>query len=68
VSEVSLSQLAADLSRLHRLLSHADGDPDEYEFNDPSFEAALRRRLKKDPAQAQQLRQIASEVAMLVSD
>ena len=68
MSEVSLSQLASDLSRVHRLLSFADGDPDEYEFSDPCFEAALRRRLKSDPAQARQLRQIASEVAMLVSD
>jgi len=66
VSDVSLSQLAADLSRLHLLLSLADGDPDD--CNDPRFEAAIRRRLKKDPAQARQLRQIASEVAMLVAD
>jgi len=54
------------LSRLHLLLSLADGDPDD--CNDPRFEAAIRRRLKKDPAQARQLRQIATEVAMLVAD
>jgi hypothetical protein len=65
VPDASLSRMAADLSRLHTLLSLADGDPDD--FNDPRFEAAINRRLKKDPAQVHQLRQIATEVAMLVS-
>lgn len=63
---VSLSQIAADLSRLHNLLSLADGDP--YEYNDLTFEAAVKRRLNKDPAQMRQLQQIAAEVSMLVSD
>ena len=63
--EPSLSQLAADLSRLHILLSLADGDPEE--FRDPRFEAAVKRRLNADPAQARHLRQIATEVAILVS-
>jgi hypothetical protein len=62
----SLSQIAADLSRLHNLLSLADGDP--YEYNDLCFEAAVKRRLNKDPAQMRQLQQIAAEVSMLVSD
>jgi hypothetical protein len=66
LSDGSQSQLAADLSRLHLLLSLADGNPDE--LYDLHFEAAIKRRLKKDPAQERQLRQIASEVAMLVSD
>ena len=66
MSDSPLSQLAADLSRLHLLLSVPDGDP--YEYTDPRFEAALRRRLTKDPAQAIQLRKIATEVAMLMSD
>jgi len=66
LSNGSNSQLAADLSRLHLLLSLADGNPDD--LYDLRFEAAIKRRLKKDPAQARQLRQIASEVAMLVSD
>jgi len=66
LSDVSLSQLAADLSRLHLLLSLADGNPDD--FSDPAFEAALRRRLKGDPAQARQIWQIATEVAFLVAD
>lgn len=61
----SLSQLAADLSRLHMLLSMADGDPDA--CSDPRFEAAVKRRLNADPAQALHLRQIATEVAILVS-
>jgi len=65
LSEPSLSQLAADLSRLHILLSLADGDPDE--CFDPRFEAAVKRRLNADPAQARHLRQIATEVAILVS-
>jgi len=57
---------AADLSRLHLLLSLADGNPDE--LYDLRFEAAIKRRLKKDPAQERQLRQIASEVAILISN
>ena len=61
--DVSLSKIAADLSRLHSLLSLADGDPDS--INDPRFEAAIRRRLKKNPVE---VRQIAAEVAMLMSD
>ena len=61
----SLSQLAADLSRLHILLSLADGDPDD--VYDPRFEAAIKRRLKNDPAQARQLRRIATEVSMLMA-
>ena len=65
MSEPSFSQLAADLSRLHLLLSVADGDPDE--FCDPRFEAALKRRLNADPAQVRHLRKIATEVSMLVS-
>lgn len=65
MSNISLSQLAADLSRLHLLLSLADGDPDD--FVDPRFEAAVKRRLNADPAQAKHLRQIATEVAILVS-
>jgi hypothetical protein len=47
------------------LLSLADGDPDE--FRDPRFEAAVKRRLNADPAQARHLRQIATQVAILVS-
>jgi hypothetical protein len=65
VTKVSHSEIAADLSRLHNLLSFADGDP--YEYNDLCFEAAVKRRLK-DPSQVRQLRQIASQVSMLVSD
>lgn len=65
MSEVSLSQLAADLSRLHILLSLADGDPDD--VYDPRFEAAIKRRLRNDPGQARQLRRIATEVSMLVA-
>jgi hypothetical protein len=63
--KVSLSEIAADLSRLHNLLSLADGDP--YEYNDLLFEAAVKRRLNMDPAQVQQLKRIAKEVAILVS-
>ena len=63
--DTSLSQLAADLSRLHILLSLADGEPDD--FFDPRFEAAIKRRLNRDPAQVRQLRQIATEVSMLVA-
>ena len=63
--DTSLSQLAADLSRLHILLSLADGEPDDY--FDPRFEAAIKRRLNRDPAQVRQLRQIATEVSMLVA-
>ena len=66
MSEVSLSQLAADLSRLHLLLSLSDGDIDS--IIDPRFEAAIKRRLNRDPAQVRQLRRIATEVSMLVSD
>jgi hypothetical protein len=66
LSDVTHSQFAADLSRLHLLLSLADGNPED--LSDLRFEAAIRRRLNKDPAQARQLRQIASEVAILVSD
>jgi hypothetical protein len=66
VSEATLSQLAADLSRLHILLSLSDGDPDD--INDPRFEAAIKQRLRKDPTQARQLKRIATEVSMLVSD
>ncbi|PYQ62437.1 MAG: hypothetical protein DMF58_01845 [Acidobacteria bacterium] len=65
MSDTSLSQLAADLSRLHILLSLADGEPDDY--FDPRFEAAIKRRLNRDPAQVRQLRQIATEVSMLVA-
>jgi len=65
LSDTSLSQLAADLSRLHILLSLADGEPDDY--FDPRFEAAIKRRLNRDPAQVRQLRQIATEVSMLVA-
>ena len=65
MSDTSLSQLAADLSRLHILLSLADGEPDD--FFDPRFEAAIKRRLNRDPAQVRQLRQIATEVSMLVA-
>jgi hypothetical protein len=62
----SLSQLAADLSRLHILLSLADGDPDD--VYDPRFEAAIKRRLNSDPGhQVRQLRRIATEVSMLVA-
>jgi hypothetical protein len=64
--KVSLSEIAADLSRLHNLLSFADGDP--YEYNDLCFEAAVKRRLNKDPSQVRQLQQIATQVSMLVSD
>jgi hypothetical protein len=63
---VSLSQIAADLSKLHNLLSLADGDP--YEYVDLPFEAAVKRRLNRNPEQVLQLRRIAKEVAMLVSD
>jgi len=63
---VSLSQIAADLSRLHNLLSLADGDP--YEYVDLPFEAAVKRRLNRDPAQVLRLRRMATEVAMLCSD
>jgi len=63
---VSLSQIAADLSRLHNLLSLADGDP--YEYVDLPFEAAVKRRLNRDPVQLLRLRRIATEVAMLCSD
>jgi len=63
---VSLSQIAADLSRLHNLLSLADGDP--YEYVDFPFEAAVKRRLNRDPVQLLRLRRIATEVAMLCSD
>ena len=61
----SLSQLAADLSRLHILLSLPDGDPDD--VYDPRFEAAIKRRLNNDPARARQLRRIATELSMLVA-
>jgi hypothetical protein len=64
--KVSLSEIAADLSRLHNLLSLADGDP--YEYNDLSFEAAVKRRLNMDPARTRQLQRIAIEVSMLISD
>ena len=47
------------------LLSLADGEPDD--FYDPRFEAAVKLRLNADPAQARHLRQIATEVAILVS-
>ena len=63
--KVSLSEIAADLSRLHNLLSLADGDP--YEYNDLLFEAAVKRRLNMDPSQVRQLQRIAKEVSMLVS-
>jgi len=66
LSDGSDSQLAADLSRLHLLLSLADGNPDE--LYDLRFEAAIKRRLKKRSAQERQLRQIASEVAILISN
>jgi hypothetical protein len=65
VPDLSSSQLAADLSRLHLLLSLPDGDPDD--FIDPRFEAAVKRRLNADPSQTKHLRQIAREVAMLVA-
>jgi hypothetical protein len=65
VSDASLSQLAADLSRLHLLLSLPDGDIDA--CKDPCFEAVIRRRLRNDPTQVRHLRQIATEVAMLMS-
>jgi len=64
--KVSLSEIATDLSRLHNLLSLADGDP--YEYNDLSFEAAVKRRLNMDPARTRQLQRIATEVSMLISD
>jgi hypothetical protein len=64
--KASLSEIAADLSRLHNLLSLADGDP--YEYNDLSFEAAVKRRLNMDPARTRQLQRIATEVSMLISD
>jgi hypothetical protein len=64
--KVSLSEIAADLSRLHNLLSLADGDP--YEYNDLSFEAAVKRRLNMDPTRRRQLQRIAIEVSLLVSD
>ncbi len=65
MSDVSLSQFAADLSRLHILLSLAEGDPDE--IDDPRFKAVIQQRLKKDPAQVRQLRRIAAELSMLTS-
>ncbi len=64
MSEPSPSQLAADLSRLHALLSLTDGDPDD--VYDPRFEAAVQRRLTNDPAQVRRLRRIATEVSMLM--
>lgn len=63
--ELSLSQIAADLSRLHILLSMPDGDPDD--LFDPRFEAAIKRRLNRDPHEAGHIRQIAREVSLLVS-
>jgi len=62
----SLSQIAADLSRLHILLSMPDGDPDA--FFDPRFEAAIKRRLNRDPSEARQFRDIAREVSLLTGD
>jgi hypothetical protein len=61
-----VSQFVADFTRLHMLLSLSDEDPNEPD--DPRFEAAIQRRLKKDPAQLRKLQRIASEVAKLVSD
>jgi hypothetical protein len=66
VSEASLSQLAADLSRLHILLSLSDGDPDE--VDDPRFKAAIQQRLRSDPTQVRQLKRIAREVSILMAD
>ena len=63
--DLSPSQMAADLSRLHLLLSMPDGDPDE--LFDPRFEAAIKRRLNRDPLQVRQIRQIAREVSLLTA-
>ena len=63
--DLSLSQIAADFSRLHILLSMPDGDPDD--LFDPRFEAAIKRRLNRDPLQARHIRQIAREVSLLTA-
>ena len=63
--DLSLSQIAADLSRLHILLSMPDGDPDD--LFDPRFEAAVKRRLNRDPQQARHIRQIVREVSLLTA-
>jgi hypothetical protein len=64
--DLSPSQIAADLSRLHILLSMPDGDPDD--LFDPRFEADIKRRLNRDPLQARHIRQIACEVSLLTAD
>lgn len=61
----SLTQLAADLSRLHTLLSVTDGDLNA--IDDPRFQAAIQRRLKKDPAQVRRVRRIATEVSIVMN-
>jgi len=66
MSDVSLSQMAADLSRLHILLSLSEGDAKD--IIDARFEAAIKRRLNQDPARLRQLQRIATEVSMVVSD
>ncbi|HUJ14359.1 MAG TPA: hypothetical protein VL284_11270 [Thermoanaerobaculia bacterium] len=51
---------------MHILLSMPDGDPDA--FFDPRFEAAIKRRLNRDPSEARQFRDIAREVSLLTGD